>query len=608
MSAEFKPLAILKSSTLRGKFIPVVTALAILVVIAMVYWPVHRAGFVWIDKICFQNNAWLRVGDSWRQLIFHDFYGWINYFRPLVVALFVFEVRVFDVAPGPMHLASLGIHLANALLVGSLALKLSTEQKTPIRPVLFSGFAMLFYGLHPALIEPVAWISCQFEQVVTLFILFGLLLNATIHHSIFRAFSVALCFFLAACAKESAVSFPLLLLVFDWVRADSDRADCTWPSRARMLLRRQWLVYLGVLISGVAYLILRQWALGFLAQPNGSEPLLSFARLQTICFTYLTYLRILVWPMIGLGPLHEIDLQRFAAFNATSTAIDVAALTILLSGFYSAWKRKPIGCIVTCVTVALLPVLHIVPIAFDNSLYHERYAMTAVAMMCVLLPGAVAYIQPSVQRLRHFSILASLLAATWLGLAVMNIRVTLPLWSDEINLWQWVLREHPESTTAKDHLLSTYLERHDHWQAHKFADALMADEHPCGNCMLNVANLALSEGNVALASTALEKAEQGRLLRNQPQLQQGFIVATGQLRELQHDPKGAEEAYRDAITMDPLNSQAQMNLALFFARQGRSSEARKQAELALSLVAPDEREEEHKLFEQTLTHSLPDSR
>ncbi|MDE1886465.1 MAG: hypothetical protein KGH92_11240, partial [Xanthomonadaceae bacterium] len=122
-------------------------AAAVLAATAFVYWPVYHAGFVWVDKICFYDNAWLRQGDAWTHLVFRNFYDWVNYFRPLVIALFVAEVRIFDVAPGPMHLVSLALHLANTLLVGLLARTLrDTRTETPTARAL-TILAMLIYGL-----------------------------------------------------------------------------------------------------------------------------------------------------------------------------------------------------------------------------------------------------------------------------------------------------------------------------------------------------------------------------------------------------------------------------------------------------------------------------
>ncbi len=37
--------------------------------------------------------------------------------------------------------------------------------------------SMLLYGIHPALIEPIVWIGCQAELMVTLLTLLAILFN-----------------------------------------------------------------------------------------------------------------------------------------------------------------------------------------------------------------------------------------------------------------------------------------------------------------------------------------------------------------------------------------------------------------------------------------------
>jgi len=109
----------------RDRLIRAAASLAILAIVVVVYWPVSHARFVWDDNTCFHDSAWLREGSNWVNYALRGFCDWTNYFRPLVVALFVAEVRSFDVSPGPMHLVSLALHLANTLVVGLLAFRLS---------------------------------------------------------------------------------------------------------------------------------------------------------------------------------------------------------------------------------------------------------------------------------------------------------------------------------------------------------------------------------------------------------------------------------------------------------------------------------------------------
>jgi len=574
-------------------------SLAVLALIAAVYQPVMYADFVWVDKICFRNAAWLRYGDGWKELVFHDFYDWVNYFRPLVVALFVAEVRGFDATPGPMHLVSLLLHLLSTLLVGILALRLTKNIGPPRRSMFLSVAAMLLYGLHAALIEPVVWVSCQYELVVTLFMMLGLTLNAVIPRESLRALGVSTCFFLAACAKESAVAFPLLLLLVDWMQLGSaSGVENCWGIRS--VWRRQRTTYIAVFLGGVAYLALRLWGLGFLVQSAGTEPLFTWARLQTVSFVFLTYWRILVWPMVGLGPLHIVDQRQFATFSPSLLSIDLAAIAIPILGLYLAVKRKPLGILILAITMALLPVLHVIPVDFDMSLYHERYAMTAAAIACALLPRVlteIAFLQS-----RLWTMVACAFASIWLAVSVVNIRATLPLWSDEVKLWSWALRQHPGLAVAESHLLAAYGDAHQLESARQVADLLINQSANCSDCMLNVAALAVEDGDLPRLKAALKNIERTLRPPFNPRELQAYVIATGQMHELQGDLQEAIYAYQDAIRLEPLDPMARLDLALLEARQGLP-DARKNMEIALSLFTPDQRRRHRAEFEKVVAKS-----
>ena len=580
----------------NGRFAVGMGLIVILGLITLVYWPVSHAGFVWVDKIIFHDTAWLRVGDDWKRFVFHNFYEWVNYFRPLVVAFFVLEVRVFDVAPEPMHWVSLMIHLANTVLVGALAMRITPI--TRLRDLSLAGIVTLFYGLHPALIEPVVWISCQFELIVTFFTLLALLANISIKTIAARTALVSLCFLLAAFSKESAVVLPPLLLILDIWCSQEEQPGIAWRPLIITTISRQWPVYLCILIVGFIYLLARNASLGVIAHSNGQIVFFSLAHLQEICSIYLNYWRILLWPMQGLGPIHVVNGNSFATLTWSSFCIDAIATAMWFAGVYLVWKRNIVGLLILCVTLCLIPVLHVIPISFDESLFHERYAMLALAVAAFISPSIFIHYSPQFVGWRLVTV--CFVAAFWLAIAVLNIRITLPLWSDETRLWQWVLRDHPDSVTAQSHLFSTYLENDDRVEARRLAEKMLADRIQCQMCMVNIAYLASADGDAGQAVRALDEAK--RLAGPQPGTGfiQAYILATGQVREVQKDFSGAEEAYRDASTMEPMDPQPYMNLALLLVREKKIPAARETMEHALLLFAPDEREKRRDVFEKAV--------
>jgi hypothetical protein len=583
-----------------GTLPPWVLFAGILAIVVAVYWPVHAAGLVWDDRFYLHDRAWLRQGNRWMQIILHGFPDWGGvYFRPLGVALFTAEVRLFDTAPLAMHMTSLGLHLSNTLLVGTIARKWLAAWKPTANPAHFACLGMLLYGLHPAIIEPVAWISSQFDLLVTLFTLLGILANLALSNVLARSLVVAACFFLAACSKESAASFPLLLLVTDWLGPGTAAP----PSpRFAVVLRRQWPVYLSMLAAGVAYLILRHAGVGPLIATNGHAATFSLSQLQQAGLAYLDYWKLLLWPMTGLNPIHPWPHWLSSGVGWQAFAVIFSAVCLAGLSAWLLYKRRPLGGLMSGFAAALLPVLHIAPIHFDDSIYHERYATTAIAYVCSLLPLVLA--QTIKRHAPRTPIAACFLIAgtAWLLLAAVNIRATLPLWSNEVHLWRWALAQNPESVLAKNYLLSTYIEQGDITQAQPLADALLREGHSCPQCMLNVAFLALTQRDAQRAAYALQQAQPAaQAAQAQHALVMGYTLALGNLYELEQRLLDAEKAYRTAIAMEPSSPEAYMNLALLQARTGNADSAKQSLDIALSLSATDaERARRRREFAATI--------
>ena len=527
----------------------------VLLIIAVIFWPVVHANFVWDDWQSFHDKPWLTQGDLWKHTIFHGFNDWSYYFRPLVVAFFTLQVRLFDSTPGPMHAVSLIIHLLDTTLVGLLSwqcAKLSgapRENRAWITPL-----CMALYGLHAALIEPVAWIGCQFDLIATMLMLVGLLANIHIQRRMRRAACLAVIFFLAASAKESAISFPPLLVLFDWVLINSEGKQ-TPAISLRMLLQRNWPAYVGVLFAGCLYIAFRHWALGNITNGLQPEPLSLSAKLQEICFTYLQYWKIILWPISGLNPIHPIDIQQFNDWPATSWGVTILALGVFFGGLYAGIKHaSPVGWIILAVTAALLPVLYIIPGQFERSLYHERYATTALAVACAMLPLLRRPLSFSSKNVKSIISLAAIsITCLWLAFCIVSIRLTLPLWSNDVNLWHWALSKHPQSPQAKNALLLTYVRNKDFHAAMELADSLLDDTIPCFECTRSIAELALANNDLPRATLALKRMKDSPLLKKDRAAVQIYYLFTARLLLQEGKLNAAEEITRNAIAVDPKN-------------------------------------------------------
>jgi hypothetical protein len=571
----------------------------ILLVVVLTYWPVTKAGFVWDDIVDFQKMAWLRHGTDWQHFLLQQFNAWSNYFRPLVVALFTLEIRLFDVKPGPMHAVSLAIHAFNTLLVGVLANRLTPATRTTTQKTYTASVSMLLYGLHPLLIEPITWIGCQFDLAAIFFMLLGWIANASIKRTSFRAIVVSILFFLAACSKESAVAFPLILVVLDWFALDA-AGDAKLPHAIWALWKRNRLVYALTLISGLLYLSLRHSALGGFVASAGSDDLSAWAHIQETSFLYMRYWRMFIWPTMGMGPLHEVPLATFQTVSVLSVTTVVATLSIVVLGIVLSVRRNAIGGLILTVTFALLPVLHVLAagLIFDASLYHERYAATALAMLCAWLPWSLEGLSARIGRLATLTASMALLA--WIALAIISIRSIVPFWSSNLELWQWALRQDTHSVAAKDELISAYIDNGDNAKAWQLISVVVSSHVACTNCMLNAASLAIHENNPAAASFLLDRVKDSAELHADKRMYRFYLTLISEQLLLQNRPQASEQIARSAMAMDPLDPTPPLALATALAVQGKLDEAQRVESAAVLLLPPDKRSAQLRSFESFL--------
>lgn len=571
-----------------------IIALAAVAVVVTTYWPVLHAQFVWNDVATFQLNPWIRHGDEWRHFIFHDFNNWANYFRPLVIALFTLEVRTFDAHPGPMHAVSLFLHAANTLLVGALAAAMTRDRYPPAKRWQVVVIPILIYGLHPLLVEAVTWIGCQFDLVATFFMLVALLCNALLRQRWSRSVVVAVCFFLGACAKESTAVLPFVLVILDWFALNASPGT---PLRTQIwcVLKRNWPVYLLMLIAGIAYLCLRHWAMGTLALMSGIDQLSPWARMQEVCFLYLRYWRLFFWPMAGMGPMHPLSMAPFFTFKTSLLLRDFAALGIVVAGIWLTLRRFYMGGLILVVTLAIMPVLHIVPAYLDTSLYHERYAMTPLALACSLLPLVLLELPIPKGSVRAASIAGYFCLVVWLALSITNIRQITPLWSYQVQLWQWAVHENPDFIAAKEQLIGAYIGAGDEAHAWQVIHSVVAENVPCPSCMLNAAVLALRHNDTKLAEFYIDRIDRTNGLV-EPGNYVFYFKIKASLLLLQSPPAAAEETLREAVAREPSNPDPYMELAAGLALLGKTTEANEAEQTSLRLMPPEIRPRRHQVF------------
>jgi len=285
-----------------------------------------------------------------------------NFYRPVFLLWLRINDAVFGNHAWGWHFTTILVHVFSTLLVYLLAVRLGIRRDAAL-------LAALIFGLHPAHIEAVAWISGVTEPLLGVLLLASFLAYVQWRLKGARKWkltSLAL-FALALGEKETALILPGLLLAYDWIfgpgwgRPLDSRGIRVWCGRA---LRRTWPYFFVI----VLYVPARIYALkGF------SHALTPLANAQLVFAWPLLvwfWIRHLIWPA-GLSTFYDFPaVIHPTAKNFTLPSVfDVCAAAALFLGvrrnrtavFFAVWLVLPL----------IPPSLFCVLIA--NDFAHDRY-------------------------------------------------------------------------------------------------------------------------------------------------------------------------------------------------------------------------------------------
>ena len=490
-------------------------------VCAAMYLPTLRYQFVWDDEQLVVANQRLDVANSlslFGQSFMPQSHGSaatrVQYYRPLTVLTFWLDRHIWGQNPFGYHLTNVLLNALALVLLGLLLVRLAG--RTQIWPVLL-GVAV--FGLHPARVESVAFVSGRTDLLATVFVLACLL-------SLWRyvrsgrwpwlgAATVAAA--AAMLAKETAVLLPLLVV-----------AMLFWPgfgSRARNRL--------AVVLPSAAVLsclVLRSLVLGSASLPAGSAS--AGQRVLLFLNALGRYCQLEVFPFT-----HRLlypDRAAFAAFNWPT----VVGFLMLVSLPWLAWRfrgRAP-GFGVAWFLLFILPA---------SNLFTIGDTFLAERLLCLPLAG-VAIIALAVARIRLGSVrnLVLLLLFAYVGLTGADAFRRMPVWRDPVMLFRTMSRESPGSADA--HL--------------NLGAALLRQENDAGGAEAEFRAALMLQPGHAVAHNDL-----GDILRKRGQL----------------DSAGQE--YRAAIRQDPGYAEAHGNLGIVLLRTGQPDSAFDQLRLARAL-------------------------
>ncbi len=286
---------------------------AILAVTFVVYIPCLGNGFInWDDNFYVTENAPMKNHDM-GALLRMNLGG--NY-HPLTMLSLALNYKISGLDAGSYHWLNLLLHLANTALVFFFIRKLSGGR------LWTSVVTALFFGIHPAHVESVAWISERKDVLYTFFYLIGLItyLSYLETRRWLWLLATLVAYALSAISKPAAVVFPLTLLAIDWFRRR--------PLNAPAFLEKAPFFAISLVVGILTFT--GQKSVGAIAAPTLWDPA---QRFLFACLGTVLYVTKLIFPvhLSAVYPLPNTSAPRFPdAYYAAPVILAVAIPAILL--------------------------------------------------------------------------------------------------------------------------------------------------------------------------------------------------------------------------------------------------------------------------------------
>jgi len=355
----------------------------------------------------------------------------LGYPVPVTVASYRLDHRLHGLAPAGYHITNLVLHALATGLVFLLALALRLR-------LLGAVAAAVLFAIHPAVAEPVSWISGRKDLLATLFALASLLVHLRSPFQLRRpaTYAASVLFGLAVFAKPSVVLVPLVAVLADRV---ANRAE--WRRAVAAALPM-------LVIAGVALVLgaLGQQKVGALAD-SGS----GWGWLRNIWYA-LGHQAAVLALTIAPSPKY-VFAEMPPAFSPLVDLLPLALAALAVASCFAFREGRSIVAFGWAfAALAYLPSSGIVPLVrfvADSYLY--------LALVGLGLVVGVA-LERLAERGRHFRLVPWAIVIAAVAMLLPRTMDASSHWRDGSSLWQSVYRVYPTSPEVCRNLGNAYAE------------------------------------------------------------------------------------------------------------------------------------------------------
>jgi hypothetical protein len=534
----------------------------------LVYAGTVRFGFVFDDQGQIVENDWLTSFSYLpRYFTAHVWaFAGINgsYWRPLFLIWLLIQRLLFGVHPAMWHLDSVLLHAAATGLVYQLAVRLTRDRLT-------SAIAALIFGLHPALIESVAWVSGVTDPLLTVCLVpsFLAFLNwrgvarvsdpSKSEPRKWLAVSLVL-YALALMCKETAVALPPLVFLYAWIYSQDG-----FVRRTRDAL----LAVFPYVPVTLAYAAVHLLAVQRIDDPG--SVVTPVHTLLTAPSLLLFYLRTLLFPAV-ISP--NYDVKMMMAFSWERVVLPMLLLAAVVALLYWSSRRDHDFARLTAfasawIVLPLLPAIFFLPNA-PHDFAHPRYLYLSAIGFGMIVAAAIG-------RLRLPAMQAAATAAVIISLALGTTTQQL-YWANNMTLFSRGVAVAPNNVIALTGLGAEYGKQQRYPEAISLFRRGLAidanDWHP---------NFSLGYTYFVLGRYAEAEPLIGRAVSLNPTAHPDALAYFGRVEVKLGDLPRAEGALRYALQYYPKREQFRLALALVLEEEGKLPDAVKELKETLAI-------------------------
>ena len=470
------------------------------------------------------------------------------YYRPLFTAYLTVNYKLFGLWEPGWHLMNLLVHAGATVAVFFLIKRLSGDR-------LIATLAALVFGLHPAHVESVSWISGIPDPLAALFYVPSLIWYVRYRLEGDQKFLIAsvIAYGLSAFCKETPLALPLVFIVWELTRGGTRQS---LSARGREIILR----LIPYAIMAGAYLALRfavlgriSWKHPFMARVPDS------AIWMTVPYVFVSYLRHLVAPFY-------LSLIYGTSFVTTATDPRFflpAALIVVLAILLWAYRKKLSGDSWTALALIVAPLLPVLNLRVFHYEYiiQDRYLYLPSIGFCYLI--ATLLVRWSHRQKQLATTVAIAIIVAFGASTFVQNRV----WHDAVALWRRAIYYSANSWSTHYNLGLAYLNLKQNQAA---VDELVEARrlNPREPTVLN--NLALAHGAEGDTVGAIA------ILKEALKLDSTLIEAHNNLGTFLFEKKQFNDArmeFQEVLARDPSSVSARFNLARTLAAMGEHEPA-----------------------------------